>query len=124
MNNGSPLPPGIKISHEFAQRLIHLEPGRTVRAIVVLNTGVTGHRSRRRTTAGRSAAVRAVRKAAGSAMPDIDNILREHGGQRLAPGPDALGSIPVEATAGGITALAGSPRVKAVLEDQSLSLLS
>jgi hypothetical protein len=63
------------------------------------------------------------RKSAEAALPDIDGILKRFNGKRLATSPDALGCIPVETTAAGITALAASERVKAILEDQPISLI-
>jgi hypothetical protein len=43
---------------------------------------------------------------------------------RKATIKNALGSIPVETTARGIAALAASEHVKAILEDQPISLLA
>ena len=54
------------------------------------------------------------------ALEAVDAILQRVGGKRLASGPDALGSIPVETSPIGIRALAGCEAVKAVLEDQEI----
>ena len=52
----------------------------------------------------------------------MDDILGRFDGQRFADEPDALGSIPVEATVAGIEALASSDWVKAIIEDQPIQL--
>ena len=56
------------------------------------------------------------------ALGEIDRLLKRSGGRRLAPSPDAFGSIPVEAPAPGLLALARSEHVRALLEDQPVSL--
>jgi hypothetical protein len=43
--------------------------------------------------------------------------------KKLTTNPDALGSISVETTAAGIAALAASEHVKAIIEDQAVSLV-
>ena len=113
-----------KISEEFSDRLLQLEHEQKIRAIIMLDTGrgpvvSTGRRSK----GGRQDAIEAVRKAAEPALVDIDRILKEHGGKRLAAHVDALGAIAVETTADGTRALADCPMVKAILEDQPISLL-
>lgn len=113
-----------KISHNFWARLSRLEPRQSVRAVVLLHTqtpirGTGGQRS----PGERRKAVDAARRSAEQALIDVDVILQRHGGRRLAPHPDALGTVPVETTAAGITALAGSRHVKAILEDQPVSLI-
>jgi hypothetical protein len=113
-----------KISPELTARLARLAPRQKVRVILVLRTEDTGKDLRQRQSrAEREAAIDAVRKAAEPALIDIDRILERFDGKRLAVDVDALGCIPVETTATGITELAASGRVKAVLEDQSISLL-
>jgi hypothetical protein len=57
-------------------------------------------------------------------LAEIDRPLTHFGGKRLALGVNALGSVPVESTPDGITALASLDSVKAILEDQPISLLS
>jgi hypothetical protein len=112
-----------KISSAFSARLARLGPGDKVHAIVLLRTGKTGTRSsKRQSSAEREAAVRATRESAERALPDIDDILKEHDGRRLSRRPDALGFMPVETTAAGIKALARSRWVQAVLEDQPIHL--
>jgi hypothetical protein len=56
-------------------------------------------------------------------LPDLDHILERFDGKRLGTSLDALGCIPVETTAEGIYALAASKHVKAILEDQPISLI-
>lgn len=114
-----------KISREFAARLARLEPGEKVRAVVLLHTkGAAGAPGKRQSPEERAAAVEAVRKSAERALNDVDELLAQFDGKRLAKKPDALGSIPVETTAEGIRALTSSRRVKAVLEDQPLRRIS
>jgi hypothetical protein len=50
-------------------------------------------------------------------------VLEGSGGRHLASGPDLFGSIPVEAPASALLALAGSEHVRALLEDQPISLM-
>ncbi len=116
--------PQEKISREFATRLEHLSPRDKVRAVVLLNTpnGANKTATRRLSRAERKAAAEARRKSAEHALPDIDKIIQEFGGQRLEPRPSALGSVHVETTPAGVKALAASKHVKAVLEDQRVSL--
>jgi len=112
------------ISREFGERLLGLKPHQTVRTVLMLDTRRDDIEGKRPPARGsRSATIEAIRKAAAPALSDIDRILEEYGGRRLAPEVDALGSIPVETTAAGIRALAERPYVKAVLEDQPVSLL-
>lgn len=113
-----------KISPEFAERLARLGPKQKVLAIVLLHGKSTGKASApRRSHVSRQAAVDSKRKSAEQVLTDIDNILKRVGGQRLAKSPDALGSIPVQTTAAGINDLAASKHVKAILEDQKISLI-
>ena len=110
-----------KISPAFAARLARLRPGQTIRAMVLLRGNDTEKRTtRRQSRAERKAAIEARKQAAEEALHDIDGILEDLGGQRLADHPDALGSIPIETTAAGIDALAESDQVTAILEDQAI----
>lgn len=110
-----------KISSEFAARLDRLGPQQKVRAIVLLRTKDIGESTaQRQSRAKRQAAIEAMRQSAEQALDGIDNLLERFGGQRQAKSPDMLGSIPVEATAAGINALAASEWVKAVIEDQTI----
>jgi hypothetical protein len=104
-----------KLSPPFKARLSRLGDKAKVRAIVLLRTDAVPP------GAAREEAVRAVRQSAHRRLVDIDAILERYGGRRLAEAPDALGSVPVEATAQGILALAASEQVRAVLEDQAVS---
>lgn len=113
-----------KISDQFSARLDQLRPRQKVRAIVMLDAGQPAPASRREARVRRGMAVAAVRDAAEAALPDLDRILERHQGRRLADHADALGCVPVEATADGISALAQSEHVKAILEDQPISLLA
>ncbi len=116
-------PPKPKISAEFARRLGRLAPDAIARAIVLLDTGsipaVTGRPSK----AARKEIAEAIRTAAAPALAEVDQLLERSGGRRLAPAPDLFGAIPVEAPAPALLALAGSEHVRALLEDQPISLL-
>ncbi|MBI3988994.1 MAG: hypothetical protein HY347_05195 [candidate division NC10 bacterium] len=124
MTRGNEDPRKDKISPAFKARLDRLGPRQKVRVIVMLRTKDAGKApGRRRSREDRQAAIEVIRKSAEQALIDIDKILERFDGRRLATSPDALGSIPVETTAAGITALATSEHVKAILEDQPISLL-
>ena len=111
------------ISREFSARLDLLKPKQKIRAIVLLRTKETGPTSARRPSRfARQTAIKTIRQSATQALEDIDAILQQFDGTRLAQTPDALGSIPVETTCPGIKALANSPHVKAILEDQPIFL--
>lgn len=125
MPERSSAPQQSKISRAFATRLNRLGPRQKVQAIVMLRTGdARVATTQRRSRSNRQAAIEAMRKSAQQALVEIDTILERFSGRRLAHNPDALGSIPVETTAAGISALAESPYVKAILEDQPISLLA
>jgi hypothetical protein len=114
-----------KISTPFKMRLKHVKPQQKVRAIVLLHlNGPEVASGRRHSPSERQAAIEAMRKSAEPALVEIDRVLRHFGGKRLGASVNALGSIPVEATPDGITALATLDSVKAILEDQPISLLS
>ena len=111
------------ISREFSARLDQLKPKQKIRAIVLLRTRDTGPTSTRRPNRlARQAAIKTIRQSTTQALGDIDAILQQFDGTRLAQTPDALGSIPIETTSPGIKALANSPHVKAILEDQPIFL--
>src|SRR5712692_1091702 len=113
-----------KVSREFAARLDQLRPQQKVRAIVLLRTKDAGTAAtQRRSRTNRQATIEAVRQSAEQALGEIDSILERFDGRRLAD-VNALGSLPVETTARGIAALAASEHVKAILEDQPISLLA
>jgi hypothetical protein len=114
-----------KISPEFAARLERLDSHQRIRAIVFLQIpGSEATSRRRRTRSDREVAAERVRSATAEYLAEIDAILKRSGGRRLAERPDALGSVPVEATARGLVALAASEHVTAVLDDQPARLLS
>ncbi|MGO9274667.1 MAG: hypothetical protein ACLQOO_31295 [Terriglobia bacterium] len=114
-----------KISPQFASALGHLRPDAKVRVIVMLDFFPGSSRSGQRRSPGeRKATIDATRQSAKHALLSIDNILDRFHGRRLAEDADALGSVPVEATRAGIEALAASEHVKAILEDQPISVLT
>jgi hypothetical protein len=109
-----------KISSEFASRLRQLESGQQVRIVLFLETPSMPANASRQTPDARQANVESVKQATRRALSDIDRILREHGGSRLSRSPNALGSLTAETTAAGVSALARSPWVKSVMEDQPI----
>jgi hypothetical protein len=113
-----------KISANFTSRLGKLKPNQKIRAIILLKveSGTEGQ-AKRLSSTERKSAMEAVRQSAQSALPEIDRILEDSDGKRLSNEINALGSIAVETTADGIFSLAKSEQVKAILEDQSISLL-
>ena len=114
-----------KIGSRFAETLGRLRPDQKVRAIVLLRShDSAGKAGRRGSSQQRQAAIEVVRQASEPALRDIDKILKRYKGTRLATYADVLGSIPVETTPAGISALASCEHVKAILEDQPISLLS
>lgn len=119
------IPQKAKIGPEFAVRLKRLAPQQKIRAIVMLYTkGVSELPGQRQSHVERQKAIEEIRKSVAPVLADIDDILERFDGRRLANSPDALGSIPVESTAAGIAALAASKHVKAILEDQAITLIS
>lgn len=74
--------------------------------------------------AERQAIIKKIQQATGQAIKKIDRILETFGGKRLASKADALGCLPVEISVSGIHALAESEDVKAILEDQSITVLT
>ena len=112
-----------KLSPAFRSRLKGLGPTQKAKAVVVLATkGAASASGRRLSRAERKAALEAVRKSANAALPRIDETLELFDGQRLSA-PDVLGAIVVESNAAGIMALAESKYVKAIMEDQPISML-
>ena len=107
-----------KISREFASRLRRLEPGDQVRVVLFLETPPLPAQASRQTLEARQDSVKSVKQFARRALSDIDRILADHGGARLSRSPNALGSLTVETTAAGVSALARSKWVKSMMEDQ------
>jgi hypothetical protein len=107
-----------KIGREFAGRLRRLEPGDQVRVVLFLETPPLPAQASRQTSEARQDSVQAVKQFARRALSDIDRILADHGGARLSKSPNALGSLTVETTAAGVSALARSKWVKCMVEDQ------
>lgn len=114
-----PEPHEAKLSAELRRRLERMAPGRSVRAVVLLETATARPAVLRSTD--RQEAIGAVRDAARSAKLVLDPILSQFGGRWLSEEPDTLGSLGVEAPVAGLLALAGSDRVRAILEDQRIS---
>ena len=111
-----------KISPAFTARLAHLTPQQTVRAVVLLRSPVSADPTAPRAVraAKRQALIEALRHAAAPELLELDQTLERYYGKRLAASVNALGAVPVETTAAGIHALAASPYVKAILEDQTI----
>ncbi len=113
-----------KISRGFAARLERLAPDKKIRALVLLDIeNDTAGATRRLTSEERQASIESARISARSVLPEIDELLAREDGKRLSEDVNALGSVTVETTAQGIAALARLSSVKAILEDQPVSLL-
>jgi hypothetical protein len=110
-----------KISSELASRLRRLEPGQQMRVVLFLETPPPPAQTARQTPDARKEGVETVKQLSQRALSGIDRILADHGGRRLSKGPNALGSLTVETTATGVSALARSKWVKSVAEDQPLT---
>ena len=124
MSRQSSKPPKPKISSEFARRLARLAPDAMARAVVLLDTGpVPAAVPGRPAKTARKTIAEGIQAAAAAALAEVDRLLERSGGHRLASGPDVFGSIPVEAPASALLALGGSKHVRALLEDQPLSLM-
>jgi hypothetical protein len=115
-----------KISPEFVARLNRLEPEQKVRVMVLLQLDDLDRPPKpgtvRRSSSERRARVQAVRELANRSLECVSGILQRFDGRSLAAQPDALGSIPVEITVNGVTALTTCDAVRAVLEDQPVAL--
>ena len=114
-----------KVSDALRSRMEHRPPRERMQAIVLLQprTTETGQ-SRRLSGDARRKLAETHRQWFAARLPEIDRILNETGGKRLAEHPDALGSLPVETNPDGILALSASDAVKAILEDQPVQLVS
>jgi hypothetical protein len=111
-----------KVGPEFASRLTRLRPGQKVRAVVLLNTPTAERKlNTRPTREERQAVIESIRNSAPVALRYIDEILERFNGKRLTEQPSAIGALGVETTSAGISALAESPYIKAILEDQAIS---
>lgn len=105
-----------------ANRFAKNKPGQTVAVLVALNLEVPDVSSRdRNLMTRRSRVVRCLAKASRPALTEIDRILDQYGGRRLAK-VSALGTVPVQVKPAGVSALAKSKFVKAVLHDQPVTL--
>jgi hypothetical protein len=112
-----------KVSAQFRARLAHLKPKEKVRAIVLLlNTEAVAPQSARQSPEDRRHTVEKIRESSQRAVKDIDKVLQQLGWQRLGE-PNALGAFPVETTRSGISELAASDDVKAIVEDQEFTLI-
>jgi hypothetical protein len=110
-----------KISSVFLNRRDSLALNQNIRAIVLIRSSETHKSSRRRQNySDRHTAIDIMQKSVQKALRDVDHILKSFDGKRLVDSPNALGFIPVETSAAGIRALAGSKWVKAIMEDQQI----
>ncbi len=115
----------MKISREFAARLEGRAPDEMVRAIVMLETQPAARGAGRRALrTQRKKLTEAMQRSVEAAADDIAEVLEKFGGRQLGHRLDTLGSLAVETTPAGIKALSECPRVRGILEDQSLSLIS
>ena len=112
-----------KISPEFFDKLNRLDPKQKIRIVVMLYTSEMGKKSRHQPRAERKKAMESILEASKKAIPEIDAILNRYGGEKWASAPDVLGCLPLETTVSGVNALTSLKEVKAVLEDQPISLI-
>jgi len=115
--------PGSKLGPGFQAKLREAAPDERIYAVVLLETSEgEGRRAKRRSREQREAAVARTKRSAGCALREIDRVLKRHNGRRLADEANALGAVPIEATPAGLHAIAACDEVKAVLEDQPVTL--
>lgn len=115
----------MKISREFAARLEGRKSDEMVSAVVMLETEPAARRTGRRALrTQRKMLTETMQRSVEAAADDITEILKKFGGRRRGRQLDTLGSLVVETTPAGIKALSECPRVRAILEDQSISLIS
>ncbi len=112
-----------KISPEFLARLNRLDSKQTVRIIVMLFASGKKTAKRRQSPDEREKPLKAILETTQQAVYDIETVLKEYGGQKLASKPNALGCLPIETTVPGVNALTSLQEVKAIMEDQPISLL-
>jgi hypothetical protein len=115
----------LKISDEFLARLENRGSKEMVRAVVMLEAERTlKPAGRRALRTQRKKLTAAAQRLVEGAETDIAKILEKYGGHRLESNLGALGSLAVETTPAGIKALIECPCVRAILEDQPISLIS
>jgi hypothetical protein len=115
----------LKISREFAARLEARESDEVVRAIVILETAPAARGTGRRALrTRRKKLTESMQRSVEAAADEIAEILEKYGGHRLERQIGTLGGLAVETTPAGIKALSECPRVRVILEDQSVSLIS
>jgi len=115
--------PAPKLGPAFEARLRQAGPGQRIYAVVLLATSEgRGRPAKRRSPEQRKARAARTKRLARRALREIDAILKRHNGRRLAAEANALGAVPIEATPAGIRAVAECDEVKAVLEDQPVTL--
>ncbi|UCE46711.1 MAG: hypothetical protein JSW47_13965 [Phycisphaerales bacterium] len=125
MATGSEDHPKPKLGAEFRLRLSQAEPDDRIRAVIVLNIAPpTAARAGRLSREAKERTARRMKEVATELLPEIDSVLRDYHGKRLTEDVDVLGTISVEAPAAGLLAVARCDTVRAVLEDQDISLLS
>lgn len=112
-----------KISPQFMARLSALAADEWVQAIVMVQTAPTvpaPRAAKRQSPAARANAIQHMQQHNGEALMGIDAILAAHGGERLFPALNLLGTLSIRATRNAILALAELSVVKAVIEDQAI----
>ncbi len=112
-----------KISPQFMARLSALAADERVQAIVMVQTAPTGpapRAAKRQSPAARANAIQHMQQHGAETLIRIDAILAAHGGERLSPALNLLGTLSIRATRNAILALAELSAVKAVIEDQAI----
>ena len=100
----------MKISSEFAARLSRLKSGEMIRVIVFLKTE----------TETQKTSPQEIQQIAENKLDNLRPILIKYNGEMIGERPNVLGSIAIKITVAGVYALAESPSVKMIVEDQAI----
>ena len=111
-----------KISPEFATRLSRYPSTTKIRVIVLLEgtKPELNNNSDRQNRLERKASIKAMQDSVEQSWQMVDQLIKDFDGEKLAPRPNALGSITIEITPLGIKALASSDAVKTIIENQKI----
>ncbi|MEB3280619.1 MAG: hypothetical protein VKK42_17035 [Lyngbya sp.] len=100
----------MKISSEFAARLSRLNSREMIQVIVFLKTDSKNSQK----------SPQEIQEIAETQLDNIRPILTKYQGELLSERPNVLGSIAIKITVAGVYALAESPSVKMIVENQGI----
>ncbi len=104
-------------------RLDRMNPDQMIRIIVVLSPMSERREPKVRLTKHeRDKKIEEMKRLHRPVLAEIDAVLDRFGGSKSTRGMEALGCVLVETTAAGIEVLALIANVKAIMEDQPISL--